>query len=46
MKVLIISGTGLIITHGDGSSPWAACHRDDVGQAFAEAVGNEKTFGK
>ena len=35
-----------IITHGDGSSLWAACHRDDVGKAFAEAVGNEKTFGK
>ena len=35
-----------IITHGDGSSLWAACHRDDVGRAFAEAVGNEKTFGK
>ena len=35
-----------IITHGDGSSLWAACHRDDVGQAFAEAVGNNKTFGK
>ncbi|RKU18124.1 epimerase [Candidatus Poribacteria bacterium] len=35
-----------IITHGDGSSLWAACHRDDVGQAFAEAVGNKKTFGK
>ena len=34
-----------IITHGDGSSLWAACHRDDVGQAFTEAVGNEKTFG-
>jgi nucleoside-diphosphate-sugar epimerase len=35
-----------IITHGDGSSLWAACHRDDVGQAFAEAVGNAKAFGK
>ena len=35
-----------IITHGDGSSLWAACHRDDVGQAFAEAAGNNKTFGK
>ena len=35
-----------IITHGDGSSLWTACHRDDVGQAFAEAVGNENTFGK
>ena len=35
-----------ILTHGDGSSLWAACHRDDVGRAFAEAVGNEKAFGK
>ena len=35
-----------ILTHGDGSSLWAACHRDDVGRAFAEAVGNEKVFGK
>ena len=35
-----------IITHGDGSSLWAACHRDDVGRAFAEAVGNERTFGE
>ncbi len=35
-----------IITHGDGSSLWAACHRDDVGHAFAEAVGNEQAFGK
>ena len=35
-----------IITHGDGSSLWAACHRDDVGRAFAEAAGNEQTFGK
>lgn len=35
-----------IITHGDGSSLWTACHRDDIGQAFAEAVGNENTFGK
>ena len=35
-----------IITHGDGSSLWAACHRDDVGRAFAEAVGNEGAFGK
>lgn len=35
-----------IITHGDGSSLWAACHRDDVGRAFVEAVGNDQTFGK
>ena len=35
-----------IIVHGDGSSIWSACHRDDVGRAFVEAVGNEKTYGK
>jgi len=35
-----------IIIHGDGSSLWAACHRDDVGRAFANAAGNEKTYGK
>ncbi len=35
-----------IIVHGDGSSFWTACHRDDVGLAFANAVGDPKTFGK
>jgi nucleoside-diphosphate-sugar epimerase len=35
-----------IIIHGDGTSLWAACHRDDVGRAFANAAGNEKTYGK
>jgi len=35
-----------IIIHGDGSSLWAASHRDDVGRAFANAAGNEKTYGK
>ncbi|HUV08367.1 MAG TPA: NAD-dependent epimerase/dehydratase family protein [Spirochaetia bacterium] len=35
-----------IITHGDGSSLWSVSHRDDVGLAFANAVGNPVTFGK
>ena len=35
-----------IIVHGDGSSFWTASHRDDVGLAFANAIGNSNTFGK
>lgn len=35
-----------VVVHGDGSSLWSCCHRDDVGRAFANAVGNAKTFGK
>ncbi len=35
-----------IVQHGDGLSIWTACHRDDVGRAFANAVGNEATLGK
>lgn len=33
-----------IIIHGDGNSLWSVCHRDDVGYAFASAVGNKKAF--
>ncbi len=35
-----------IICHGDGSSLWVACHVDDAAVAFANAIGNENTFGK
>ncbi len=35
-----------IIVHGDGSSLWVACHRDDAAVAFANAAGNETAFGR
>jgi nucleoside-diphosphate-sugar epimerase len=35
-----------IIVHGDGTSFWTACHRDDVGRAFAGAAGNESALGR
>lgn len=35
-----------IIVHGDGSSVWGACHRDDVARAFVNAVANEMAYGE
>jgi nucleoside-diphosphate-sugar epimerase len=35
-----------VIVHGDGSSLWVACHRDDVARAFVCAAGNPSTYGR
>jgi len=34
-----------IIVHGNGTSFWPTCHRDDVSVAFVGAIGNEKAKG-
>ena len=35
-----------IIILGDGTSFWTSSHREDVGAAFVEAIGNTKAYGK
>lgn len=35
-----------IVVHGDGSSVWGPCHRNDVAGAFVGAIGNEDAYGE
>lgn len=33
-----------VVVHGNGTSLWTACHRDDIGRAFVNAAGNTATY--